>query len=769
MTIGWGIVAPSFMARPSKSKPSASAGAGRYVLVGLAVSLAFAGVLTWRFLTSSPALSPATPLIDKPVAYVRESDAAVLGRYAGSKSCRDCHPKAFASWEHSHHGFAERPVAATLDRAAFDPPQQIKHGSETSSARMRDGGFEIATKGPGGSVQPFTPLRAIGVDPLVQYLIASSNGLFQSTELAWDPARKEWFDVYGEENRQPGEWGHWTGRGMNWNFMCASCHNTRLRRNYQPSTDGYATIMVEAGVGCEACHGPMADHIAWQKEHPQKGTTDPTARRLTTNQMFETCAPCHARRAELTGDLIPGALFANHYSLTIVDESDLYYPDGQVREEDYEYASLLSSKMWAAGVRCVHCHDPHSGKTRLQGDALCLQCHSAPTPPAPKIDPARHAFHKAGTPGDRCVDCHMPLTPYMQRHWRHDHGFTIPDPLLTKQFAIPNACNRCHTNQTADWSLQWTEKWYGNKMDRPTRTRAQTVAQARQGISASIPSLVALSQDEAIPLWRASATILLQRWAGQPLVSAALLHSLRDTDPMVRFMAVRSLETSLRSDSRVAAGVQRLLEDPIRLVRVQAAWALRATVDTNSVAGRDLLTFLHNGADHAGGAMQLGIFLFDRGLPDHALFWFNRAIGWDGNSAPFRDTIAVVLSQVGRSEEAVTQLEAACRLAPREAVFRYRLGLALNEVHRLDLAVKSLEETVKLDPSFAQAWYNLGLGYAQQNLLEPSLEVLEKAERLTPASPQIPYARATVLSRLGRSAEATEAMRRSESLRSQRE
>jgi tetratricopeptide (TPR) repeat protein len=362
----------------------------------------------------------------------------------------------------------------------------------------------------------------------------------------------------------------------------------------------------------------------------------------------------------------------------------------------------------------------------------------------------------------------MPLTPYMQRHWRHDHGFTIPDPLLTIQFAVPNACNRCHTNQPPDWSLQWTGKWYGKKMDRPTRARAETVAKARQGDAATVPALVALTKDETIPLWRASAANLLQRWAGQPQVSDALLTAMRDVDPMVRHMAVRSLESLAGSDARVGAALRRLLDDPVRLVRVQAAWALRSSVDTNSIAGRDLLTFLHNGADHVGGAMQLGIFLFDRGQPEQALFWFNRAIGWDGNSAPFRDTIAVVLSQVGRSEEAVQQLEAACRLAPREAIYRYRLGLALNEVHRLDLAVKSLEEAVKLDPSFGQAWYNLGLGYAQQNLLEPSLEALEKAERLSPASPQIPFARSTVLSRLGRAAEATEAMRRSELLRNQR-
>ena len=50
----------------------------------------------------------------------------------------------------------------------------------------------------------------------------------------------------------------------------------------------------------------------------------------------------------------------------------------------------------------------------------------------------------------------MPVTVYMQRHPRRDHGFTIPDPLLTKELNIPNACNRCHANQTTDWALKYT-------------------------------------------------------------------------------------------------------------------------------------------------------------------------------------------------------------------------------------------------------------------------------------------------------------------------
>ena len=104
--------------------------------------------------------------------------------------------------------------------------------------------------------------RAFGVEPLRQYLVETESGRFQVLQLAYDPAVGEWFDVYGNDGRQPGDWRHWTGRGMNWNSSCAVCHNTALEKHYDTETDSYATTMAEMGVGCEACHGPMAVHVS---------------------------------------------------------------------------------------------------------------------------------------------------------------------------------------------------------------------------------------------------------------------------------------------------------------------------------------------------------------------------------------------------------------------------------------------------------------------------------------------------------------------------
>src|SRR5437867_2804453 len=111
-------------------------------------------------------------------------------------------------------------------------------------------------------------------------------------------------------------------------------------------------------------HGPMAEHNTWQTKHPNQ-SGDPMLRRINREQMFFVCGSCHSRRAELTGDFHPGENFFDHYALTIPDETDLFYPDGQVRDEDYEFTSFLGSRMRAAGVRCIDCHEPHSARTRV--------------------------------------------------------------------------------------------------------------------------------------------------------------------------------------------------------------------------------------------------------------------------------------------------------------------------------------------------------------------------------------------------------------------
>ncbi|MEE8170582.1 MAG: multiheme c-type cytochrome, partial [Phycisphaerae bacterium] len=467
-------------------------------------------------------------------------------RYAGSATCRACHERQYQEWRTSNHALAERMPDPALDEPAFAARGTIRHGSVTSDARRRGGGgYELVTQGRDGLVRPFAIERVLGHSPLRQYLVEAAGGRYQVTELAYDPHRSEWFDVFGEEDRKPHEWGHWTNRGMTWNSMCADCHNTNLHKNYDAATDSYHTTKAEMGVGCEACHGPSAAHVDWQRKSAAdvaRQRDDPMLsdyRRLNQPALLvDACGSCHSRRSELREAFTPGEPFLDSFMPALPDHDETWYADGQVHEEDYVYASFLMSRMYAEGVTCLDCHRPHGLGLLSSGNELCLRCHAG------KIDPAAHSLHDPGGAGGQCVNCHMPHTTYMRRHPRRDHGFTIPDPQLTREFGIPNACNRCHADKRVDWAVEAVERWYGERMERRTRTRARLVARARERKEGVEGELIRFVAGEALPMWRAIGAGLLREWVGSPDVDAALVAHLADESPLVRLSAARALEAA---------------------------------------------------------------------------------------------------------------------------------------------------------------------------------------------------------------------------------
>ncbi len=696
--------------------------------------------------------------------------------FAGSASCRDCHAQEFNDWKNSHHALAEREISTVTDEKAFVPAHQVKVATQVTAFQKKGNSYQLITAGLRGSNEAFEVSRILAESPLRQMLIPFPGGRLQATELAWDPLANQWFDVFGHEDRKPGEWGHWTGRGMNWNSMCAACHNTAPHKNYDAPTDSYHTTLVEHGVGCESCHGSMLKHNEWQTQH--KGTTqkDPTLQKLSRNQSMETCATCHSRRGELSDRFQPGDSYWDHYQLSIVDDSDTFYPDGQIRDEDYEYTAFLGSAMHNHGVSCSDCHNPHTMKTKLPGNFLCLSCHAVGMTNAPNIDPVRHSHHPVygydasgvltnfsltsyqpspSQVGGECVNCHMPQTVYMQRHSRHDHGFTIPDPLLTKNHGIPNACERCHADKGTDWNLRNVEHWYETNMNRPYRQRAEILARARQGDASVIQPLLNMLSKDKIPYWQAVAAGMLQKWSGDTHITSALTDALTNTNALVRQMAVRALgSVSEQGRTEPLAALEPMLKDKSRNVRIEAAHLFLAKLDTNSRAGQDYLEMLGLSADQPVGQMQAGEFALAKGDATNALVCYMTAVKWDPGSPGLRNTLAVILSQLGRPTEAVVQMEEAVKLAPQNADFHYALALALNEVGKSEQVEPELELAVKFAPQFAPAWYNLGLARSSRGNDSGALEALIRAESADPNDPRIPYARATVLARLGRTEEA---------------
>jgi len=674
-------------------------------------------------------------------------------RYAGSAACASCHASTASLWRDSHHALAERGAGAAAIAASLPVTTELAGGTlriDGPLDAMRigyappphgDASAEAAT----GSGQPMQPVAGvIGVTPIEQLLVNVGGGRLQALSAAFDVTGREWFDVFGER-READEWGHWQGRGMNWNSMCGECHNTALRRGYRIATDDYATTLVERGIGCEACHGPGAAHAA-------SAGGQSLSRHFDAGQWQAVCASCHSLRANLTGEFEPGAAFLDHFDELLPGQYAGWYPDGQVRLEVYEHAAFALSRMHAAGVTCLDCHDPHRGSVLVDGDALCARCH-APGARADAPDVvAAHGRHPAG-PGSHCVDCHMPVTVFMGRDARRDHGFTIPDPALRAEAGVPDACGRCHANRDAAWAQRTLGAWWRQPQPRSSATRARLMAAAETALAmpvADIADGLATTLRDDTPPWRAVAAARLSPFADDARVRAALVQALADTDAGVRRAAVAALEGAAQNgDASAEAAVRTRLDDVVRAVRVAAAWSLRGRLGTRPRAAAELERMLEINADQPGGRLQLAQYRAALGDLGAAKVHLRTAIAWDPRSPSLHRDLALLEDRAGDVQAAVLALAEAVRLAPARADYRFELGLVLAAAGNLDGGIVELREATRLDAQFARAWYNLGLALHQRQDVNAAIDALSRASALAPDDVEVAWGLGSVLAASG--------------------
>ncbi len=522
-----------------------------------------------------------------------------------SESCTGCHEEAAAAWQGSHHAWAWRLPTEETVLGDFEDHPLAHDGGET--AFSKDGGsYWMTTAGPDGETTAFEVVGTVGVAPLQQYLLETEPGRFQAPDVAWDEVGRRWYDLYPIVDLPPGDGLHWTGPYKNWNARCAECHATGYTKDYAPARRSYASGQAEIGVGCEACHGPGEAHLAWARD---PAAFDPAAwagaDALGLTHRFpadapeaeiQQCAGCHSRR-EPFGDSSPppGTAFHDAYRLSPM-RPGLYHPDGQILDEVYVYGSFLQSKMYARGVRCSNCHEPHSGALRAEGNAVCTQCHGPagnpgfPTLALKDYDSPAHHFHEPGSTGAQCKACHMIERVYMGIDGRRDHSFRVPRPDLSAALGTPNACNDCHGDEDAEWAAGQVAAWYPDSPHRGD-SFAPALAAAWQGDGnpETLRVLVETALDpDRSGFVRASALEALTPFA-TAAIAAQTRTLLKDGDPLVRAGAIplqRPAPSALRL-RRVAP----LLRDPMKAARIAAA--------------RDLLDLLAAGRAPQGAAEAL--------------------------------------------------------------------------------------------------------------------------------------------------------------------
>jgi hypothetical protein len=420
--------------------------------------------------------------------------------YAGSESCRRCHPDHYTSWHRTFHRTMTAEATPSSVRGNFSGATLRYAGVVARMDRDGAGGFRM-TFAPeaGGAAHAVAVARVVGSRRYQQYLTRIGDSYWR-LPVAFDLGEARWFPMNaaflfsddapaGDQAARPGFGGGLFDRHVaRWNDNCVFCHNVAPDPGRDPATGAFSTSVAELGVACEACHGPGAEHARRNADPVRRyalhvaGAPDPTIvnpARLTPSRAADVCGRCHGQR--LADDVAP---FLAHGDPFVAGDdlglwsaplwrdtelggdrtafADRFWPDGSARLTAYEYQGLLQSRCAQRGaLTCTSCHGMHDGDPRGQirsrfggpgpgaseaSDGMCTSCHGALAAPAEK---ARHTRHDPAGAGARCIACHMPRIVYGVRDVHRSHRIAIPDPARDAAMGRPSACAGCHVDDQA--------------------------------------------------------------------------------------------------------------------------------------------------------------------------------------------------------------------------------------------------------------------------------------------------------------------------------
>lgn len=667
----------------------------------------------------------------------------------GTGACADCHQSQHQSWLDSHHAKAMLLPNETSVEGNFEN-QTFKHKEVTSRFYRRDKQFLIDIQEPGKKAQTYPVAYTFGFYPLQQYLIKTEKGHYQAYDVAWDARSKEqggqrWFKLLPDEDTGPDSPFNWSKQLNNWNSRCADCHSTGLKKNFDEETLSFDTTWKDINVACESCHGEGSEHVKLAKTgklseasaHSNRGfavslkaaipfhwsdgaaiarAPDLSAAKAVQQSQINACGGCHSRRQPIA-ESGTAQDYHDRYRLSLLQEP-LYKANGDIQDEVFVLGSFLQSKMYQAGVTCTHCHEAHSGEVKLQGNAVCSQCHQPAV-----FDTKAHHKKTPGTEDSECVDCHMPETVYMGVDARRDHRFSIPgqNNETDRYTALNDQARMANPRALRDISE------YVLSQSMPEIRRATLL-----GLSGHVPSRLTLE------------TIVQSLKSDSALVRSAAADSSRFLPLDVRWQVLEPLINDPSASVRFS--VAELLAPVYSQLQAADAISLSGLLDEH----REQLDLV---ADAPSGQAAIASFELALGNVEAAIAALKTALEIEQTYLPAWLNLADIYRRTGDKEAEKSCLETALALDENNSAVQHAYGLYLVRQQKPEAALPHLRRATEVEPTEMQFFYVYAVALESLGEVSEAIKQLKTTDDRWPNQYTILMALVQYLEKAGRDEE----------------
>jgi Flp pilus assembly protein TadD len=538
-------------------------------------------------------------------------------------------------------------------------------------------------------------------------------------------------------------------------YDCMYCHNGYPQippGHEQPFAEPVYLDPLPAGIDCQRCHGPGANHIALAgsgKAPPaaiRQAIVNPA--RLSPERREEVCIQCHLETTSFPlpnslqrydrgpFDYQPGQPLANQWLF-------FDHAPGAGRDDKFEIVNavyrirrsrcFLESK---GALECATCHNPHDvprgARAVAHYDAACRKCHNEPLTRA--VAAGRH------TPAPDCAGCHMPK----RRTEDVVHSLATDHLIQRHKPAGDLLAPRPERHETGPRAYRGEVVLYypPDLPPSPTRELYTALAQVIDGSNraAGIPRLAEALQ--RFPFARPEFYFQLGeaiRESGRPAESLAAYREAVRRNPRLA-VAHEGLGVALRRAGQAPEAVESLRRATQLAPANPSVWhELGLALQSHgqpAEAVKAIEKAIALDPDLPAPHGNLGVLLLAAGNRPRAEAAFREAIRLQPDDATAHGNLANLLAGAGNLPAARHHFQTALRFQPNDAPTRYNFAVALGRARDFDAAREQLQAALQIDPALAEAHELLGNLFLARNQPAAALPHFRAWVRFRPVSPQ---------------------------------